>query len=73
MCYAGDGEVVLEGGRRVLMQDLRIGDRVQVAAADGSLTFDDIYFFGHRARGALGSFTRLMLSSRQILYLFGYP
>ena len=46
------------------MKDVRIGDRVQVALADGSLAYDHVYMFGHRARHALGSFVKLTLQSR---------
>lgn len=46
------------------MQELQIGDRVQVAAADGSLAFDEVYFFGHRSADDMGSFIKLSLTSR---------
>lgn len=46
------------------MQDVKIGDRVQVMDANGELTYDDVYFFGHRSTEAVGSFVRLTLGSR---------
>ena len=46
------------------MQEVNIGDRVQVATAEGALAYDDVYFFGHRSTDALGSFVKLTLSPR---------
>ena len=61
MAYAGDARVLLEGGRQKLMQDVAIGDRVQVVGPDGKLTYDDMYFFGHRAAKHSGTFLKLTL------------
>ena len=30
------------------MRELAVGDKVLSKAADGSLIYDDIYFFGHK-------------------------
>ena len=43
------------------MQDVTIGDRVQVVGPDGKLTYDDLYFFGHRAAKQSGTFLKLCL------------
>ena len=46
------------------MQELRIGDRVQTVSADGSVAYEDIYFFGHRSANEMGSFVKLTLEPR---------
>ena len=60
-CFPGDAPVTIEGRGEAQMQDVRIGDRVLVARSDGSLGYDDVYFFGHRDRAAVASFVRLAL------------
>lgn len=64
-CFPGDAKVLLEGGRQKVMRDVVIGDRVQVVRPDGSTTYDDVYFFGHRARADLATFIQLTLRSMQ--------
>jgi hypothetical protein len=46
-CFPGDATVLTEGGGERVMRDLAIGDRVQVARADGSLGVEDIYQMTH--------------------------
>lgn len=63
MC-SGDGLVELEGGKSVRMQELKIGDRVQTVSSDGKLSYDDVYFFGHRSTDDMGSFVKLIMEPR---------
>lgn len=60
---AGHASVTLEGGEQRPMRDLRVGDRVRVALPDGSLAWDDVYFFGHRDRKSVASFVQLRVAS----------
>lgn len=49
------------------MQHLRIGDRVQIVRKDGSLGFEDIYFFGHNDAKAIANFIRLTVQARLVM------
>jgi hypothetical protein len=51
------------------MDALRIGDKVLAARPDGSLFFDEIYFFGHKDAAAAASFVKLETSSGAALRL----
>lgn len=53
--------MVVEGGRQKMMQEVVIGDRVQVIGRYGKPAFDDVYFFGHRAARQTGTFLKLTL------------
>ena len=46
------------------MQDLKIGDKVQVVDKAGMVAYDEVYFFGHRDRTVLAPFVRLHLQAR---------
>ena len=52
MWCVGDALVLTERNGRKRMDKVQIGDRVQVARKDGSLSFEDVYFFGHRSQEA---------------------
>ena len=57
----GDATVTVETGGAKMMRELRLGDKIRVVKPDGSLAWDDIYFFGHREDTAMGEFVRLAL------------
>lgn len=56
------------------MEELRIGDKVQVVDGQGSLTYDEIYFFGHRDPASMGSYVKLTMTPRlATLALISFP
>lgn len=56
-CFPAAATVLLEGGRRVAMRQLRIGDRVQASsAADGTPLFSTVYLFSHKDAEARSEF-----------------
>ena len=52
-------QVLVKGRGQMDMSEVCIGDRLQSIAADGSLFYDEVYFFGHRNSSALGQFVSL--------------
>ena len=60
----GTAKVRLASGARLDMQDLKIGDKVQVVDKAGKVAYEDVYFFGHRDRTVLAPFVRLHLQAR---------
>jgi len=60
------------------MQDLRVGDKVLTTSSDGTLVFDDVYFFGHAnaevvrnyvTLGLEGALTPLVISNKHFVPL----
>jgi hypothetical protein len=68
-CFPAEATVRLESGGVKPMQDLAIGDRVQVAGWDGSLRYEDVYMFTHRDRNQSGRAVELALASGHRLTL----
>ncbi len=68
-CFPAAATVRLPGGATKRMDELVVGDRVLAAAEDGSLAFQDVYFFGHRAADADAAFVRLELAGAAALEL----
>ena len=58
-CFAGTERVLTEDGRTVAMEDVKLGDRVQVASSAGSLDFADVVFLPHRANTVETLFVQL--------------
>lgn len=52
-------QVLVKGRGQMDICEVLVGDRLQSIAADGSLFFDEVYFFGHRNSLALGQFVSL--------------
>lgn len=52
-------QVLVKGKGQSDMAEVRVGDRLQSIAADGSLFYGEVYFFGHRDSSALGQFVSL--------------
>jgi desert hedgehog protein len=68
-CFPGDATVVMEGGGTRRIAEVRIGDRVQVAHADGSLGFEDVYLLTHQDAATTRTYIRLTLDSGRSLVL----
>ena len=68
-CFPADARVRLEDGSTRTMADLRLGDRVQVARADGSLGFAEIYLQTHKDALSAAPFVELALASGRTLRL----
>lgn len=59
VCFAGSESILLESGDMKLMQDIRVGDRVQVSSNDGRLFFSDVIFLPHGNNQKLSHFIEL--------------
>ena len=59
-CFPADATVTTPGGEK-LMQELRVGDQVLTTSSDGTLIFEDVYFFGHANAEAVRSYLTLGL------------
>lgn len=70
-CFPGDATVTLPGGTTKPMALLEVGDKVQVLKADGSISFEDVYFFDHQVGGGAHEFVRLALAGGAALELTG--
>jgi hypothetical protein len=68
-CFPGDATVVMEDGGTKRVADVRIGDRVQVAHADGSVGFEDVYLLTHKDAAITRTYVRLTLDSGRSLVL----
>ena len=70
-CFPGDATVTLATGAAKAMRDLTVGDKVMVAKEDGSIRFEDVYFFDHQVDGGAHEFVRLALADGRALELTG--
>ncbi|MFO1072876.1 MAG: hypothetical protein U1E17_15160 [Geminicoccaceae bacterium] len=68
-CFPGDATVQAEDGSLRRMDELRIGDRVEVVRADGSLGFEDVYLFTHKDGAVTAPYVTLTLGSGRALTL----
>ncbi|WP_159712648.1 Hint domain-containing protein [Geminicoccus flavidas] len=68
-CFPGDATVVTESGDRKPVADVRVGDRVQVVHADGTLGFEDVYLLTHQDATITQTYVRLTLDSGRSLVL----
>ena len=68
-CFPGDATVQAEDGSLRRMDELRIGDRVEVVRADGSLGFEDVYLFTHKDGATSAAYVTLTLDSGRSLTL----
>ncbi|GBF88795.1 hypothetical protein Rsub_01696 [Raphidocelis subcapitata] len=68
-CFPARATVQLPGGRTKRMEELRVGDRVLALASDGTLKYEDVYFFGHRDAASDAAFVRLGLDGGAALEL----
>lgn len=63
-CFPGHAVVSTPQGQKH-MRELRVGDQVLSLDAEGTLIFDDIYFFGHAEKTAWAPFVSLHLETRE--------
>ena len=68
-CFPASARVALASGGSKAMRDLAVGDAVMVAKPDGSLAFEDVYFFDHELDGGAHPFVRIDLDSGAALEL----
>ncbi|HWL68249.1 MAG TPA: hypothetical protein VNS22_07665 [Geminicoccus sp.] len=68
-CFPGDATVLTESGDHKPMADVRVGDRVQVVHADGTLGFEDVYLQTHQDAAVTQTYVRLTLDSGRSLVL----
>jgi hypothetical protein len=68
-CFPATATVQLEDGTTKAMPDVRLGDRVLVARADGSLGFEDIYLNTHKDEVSAAPYVELKLASGRSLSL----
>jgi hypothetical protein len=61
--------VATEGGGTKQMRDVRLGDRLQVARADGTLGFEEVYLNTHRDATTAAPYVTLTLASGRALTL----
>lgn len=67
-CFPGNAMVRVEGRGLVPMEELAIGDRVQV----GRGVFSEVFFFGHKIAGRQFDFVRLITKRGSISLSKGY-
>jgi hypothetical protein len=68
-CFPATATVQLEDGSIKAMPDVRLGDRVLVARADGGLGYEDVYLNTHKDHAAAAPYVELTLASGRVLTL----
>jgi MYXO-CTERM domain-containing protein len=61
--------VRLEDGSQKAMRDIRLGDRIMVARADGSLSYEEVYLNTHKDSVSATPYVELALASGRSLML----
>jgi hypothetical protein len=69
ICFPADATVRTEAGAVKAMRDVRLGDRLQVAMADGSLGYEEVYLNTHKDGTSSASYAVLKLASGRALTL----
>jgi hypothetical protein len=59
VCFAGSETVLLESGVSIAMENVMVGDRIQVASTDGSLEFSEVIFVPHEKNSQRSVFVEL--------------
>jgi hypothetical protein len=60
VCFAGSESLLLESGDRVSIENVKLGDRIQVAAFDGTLQYADVIVIPHEKNNRKTSFIELI-------------
>jgi desert hedgehog protein len=68
-CFPATATVWLEDGSQKAMRDVRLGDRIMVARADGSLGYEEVYLNTHKDSLSAAPYVELALASGQSLTL----
>lgn len=59
ICFGGSETLLLESGASVSMENVRVGDRVQIATFDGALEFADVVFIPHEKNSRRAAFVEI--------------
>ena len=62
-CFAGSETLLFESGASIPIDQVKVGDRVQVASADGFLSFADVVFLPHEKNAQPASFIEIETES----------
>ncbi|KAI0564534.1 hypothetical protein FGB62_25g526 [Gracilaria domingensis] len=68
VCFPSEAALLAEDGRRVLMKDLAIGDRVLTSS---NLTYSDVFLFTHQDHSAVAPFVQISTESGAHIVLSG--
>jgi desert hedgehog protein len=68
-CFPAAATVRLEDGSQKVMRDVRLGDRIMVARADGSLGYEEVYLNTHKDSVSATPYVELALASGRSLML----
>jgi MYXO-CTERM domain-containing protein len=68
-CFPATATVSLADGSQKAMRDVRLGDRVMVARADGSLGYEEVYLNTHKDSVSSAPYVELALASGRSLTL----
>ena len=68
-CFPATATVWLEDGSQKAMRDVRLGDRIMVARADGSLGYEEVYLNTHKDPLSAAPYVELALASGRSLTL----
>lgn len=68
-CFPARATVQLENGTTARMDQLRVGDRVQIISPAGQVAYDDIYIFGHQLPAVATTFALIHTSHNNTLTL----
>ena len=68
-CFPATATVRLEDGSQKAMRDVRLGDRIMVARADGSLGYEEVYLNTHKDSVSSAPYVELALASGRSLTL----
>jgi MYXO-CTERM domain-containing protein len=68
-CFPATATVRLEDGSQKAMRDVRLGDRIMVARADGSLGYEEVYLNTHKDSVSAAPYVELALASGRTLTL----
>jgi MYXO-CTERM domain-containing protein len=68
-CFPATATVRLEDGSQKSMRDVRLGDRIMVARADGSLGYEEVYLNTHKDSVSSTPYVELALASGRSLTL----
>jgi MYXO-CTERM domain-containing protein len=68
-CFPATATVQLEGGAQKAIHDVRLGDRILVARADGSLGYEEVYLNTHKDAVSAAPYVELALASGRSLTL----
>jgi desert hedgehog protein len=68
-CFPATATVWLEDGSQKAMRDVRLGDRIMIARADGSLGYEEVYLNTHKDPLSAAPYVELTLASGRSLTL----